>query len=384
MSWTVDENGRAVWVEDQNATLWDPRQSQIDQQQADAAEQARTPSNTGSIWGGPEIGSPEYNAAMNRAYNGDTTRNWNDYQADQLKQFFAGLNGGNQVNSGYGGPSPLQQMLDQINATYDRQRGLLDQNRMQAGTNITNQVNAYRSNVGNNMDLYQQGAQASQEAMARRIAEQIAAAQNRNSELERSAASMGQATGAINAQARGNLDTLRTSGDLQKALSERIGQIVANNGRMAMNAGDLVQQGAMGNLENNYMALRSSLDANREQQILAARQGASGGGGSGGGGGRSGKISAAEAKAMREQDMVDTAFSGGNTDAMLAALFSINPDYANYIVGTDAPEGIDQGDWIAAQVGQAIRPHVSQQVYQQTMLDRVLSELYAGGNRVRQ
>ena len=120
--------------------------------------------------------------------------------------------------------------------------------------------------------------------MAQRVADQLASVQARQAELAGASASMGQNTGALNAQAAGNQEALKASSSFQDALSSRMAQIVSNNQAATRNTGDLVKAGAVGTLENNFNQMLNALMAQKEQNIMSAQSS----GGSGGGGGGSG------------------------------------------------------------------------------------------------
>ena len=192
--------------------------------------------------------------------------------------FGDGADGGSS-RSGSGSGYNVQSMIDQINESFDRQQQALDAQRGAGSTGIQNAYNQFASNVGRDYADYTGAAQQSQAAMAQRVAQQIAEAQARQMELQRSSQSMGQDIGALTQQQAGNLAALQASSGFQQDLSQRLAQIIANNQRSVESGGELVRQGAMGNLETNYQALLGALQANREGQIMSARSGGGGGGG---------------------------------------------------------------------------------------------------------
>jgi len=187
--------------------------------------------------------------------------------------------GSNGSGSGYN----VQSMIDQINESFNRQQQSLDAAKGAGATGIQNAYNQFASNIGRDYADYTGTAQQSQAAMAARVAQQIVDAQARQQQLQASAQSMGQDIGSLTQQQAGNLDALRTSSGFQQDLSQRMAQIVANNQRAMEGSGELVRQGASGNLEANYLALLGALQSGREQSIMSARSGGGGGGGGGGG-----------------------------------------------------------------------------------------------------
>lgn len=191
--------------------------------------------------------------------------------------------GSGSSDSGSGGSGyNIQAAINQINDSYNRQRQGLDEAKNLGSTNIQNAYNQFASNIGRNYADYTGATEQSQAAMAQRVAQQIADAQSRQSELQKSAQSVGQDIGALTQQQAGNLAALQSASSFQQDLGQRLAQIVANNQRSLQGSGELVRQGATGNLENNYQALLGALLANREQNIMSAQSAGSGGGGGGG------------------------------------------------------------------------------------------------------
>jgi len=202
-----------------------------------------------------------------------------DDEAAKRAAYVASLLGGSNDGGSSGSGYNVQAMINQINESFDRQQQALDAQRGAGSTNIQNAYNQFASNIGRNYADYTGAAQQSQAAMAQRVAQQIAEAQARQMELQGSSQSMGQDIGALTQQQAGNLAALQASSGFQQDLSQRLAQIIANNQRSVESGGELVRQGAMGNLETNYQALLGALQANREGQIMSARSGGGGGGG---------------------------------------------------------------------------------------------------------
>jgi hypothetical protein len=196
---------------------------------------------------------------------------------EEAAAFLASL--GDDGGSGSGSGYNVKAMIDQINQSFDRQQQGLDAARGSGASNIQNAYNQFASNIGRNYSDYTGATQQSQAAMTQRLAQQIADAETRQREMQGSAQSMGQDIGALTQQQAGNVDTLRASSGFQQDLSQRMAQIVANNQRSLEGSGELVRQGASGNLEANYLGLLGALQSGREQALMSAQSGGGGGGG---------------------------------------------------------------------------------------------------------
>lgn len=331
---------------------------------------------------GGYLNSPEYKKAMDRAYSTNSYYGGKGIaaaQADELDNFLKGLpkkpaDDGGAAAAAAARAAQIQAMVNAIEETYGRQRSSLDTNKATSMSGITSAYDTARGNIGRNQADYDTAAASSQAAMTQRMAEQLAQMQGRDAELQNSAQLMGQNIGALQSQSTGNMDAMKASSGLQEDLSRRMAEVVANNTRMAQNSGDLVKQGATGNLENQYNGLLNALMSQREQDLLNARTGGdiSGGGGGGGGGGRSGsdKLSAAEIKAMLEGDMIDSAWGTGDANTMMAALYATNPDYAAYLSGQEAPEGQNQEDWMGNLISTGLQGRVSPDAMRQSVYDQ--------------
>lgn len=190
---------------------------------------------------------------------------------------------GSSGDGGYSAAAALRTMLQQIDDSYNRQRGALDQNKATSQTALNAAMDRFRQQIGTNYADYMGQAEATQRAIAQRIAEQQATSAQRSADLQNSTASIGGANGAaIQAQAQGLMDALRASQGFQQDFSSRLGQVAANSQRQYENSGELVRQGATGTLENNYNAMLNMLLANMEQQKAQAQQSAYSGSGGGG------------------------------------------------------------------------------------------------------
>lgn len=222
--------------------------------------------------------------------------------------------------------SAIAAMLGSIEDSYLRQIDGLGRNKAAAASGINSAYDTFKANSGRNYADYQNASTQSQQAMAQRVADQLAAVQARQGELANAAALMGQNASAIQAQGAGNVDTLKATQAIQDALGARLAQIVANNQRATDNTADLVKAGAVGTLENNYNSMLNALQAQREQSIAEALTAASGGG-RGGGGSSSG---------------------GGLKDQKLALeIAKLQKDLAGPQSWNDVLRGMDSGDLFA-------------------------------------
>ena len=192
--------------------------------------------------------------------------------------FNNGDNGGGASAAAY-----VQSLINGINESFDRQRGALDTNKASSAAGIQKNFDTFKQGVANNQALYQQGSQAIQAEITRRMAESAARNTETGGQVAAAVGGIGGSASAASAQAAANQASLAASQGYQQDLGNRLDQIVGANQRSVENSGELVRQGASGNLETNYNAMLNALLANREQSILQAQQAGSGGGGGGGG-----------------------------------------------------------------------------------------------------
>jgi hypothetical protein len=204
----------------------------------------------------------------------------------------------------YGGESPgvnVQALLDSINSSYQRQLDSLNAERGRSSQGIQGAYDLFNTNIGRNYADYQGAAQAAQAGMAQRLAQQVAETTDRQRQLQESAASVGQDYSSLQALQQGNLGALQASGGFQQDLNQRLAQIVANNQRSLQGSGDLIRQGAVGNLESNYSSMLNALNSSREQQTMEAQSAARS---SGGGRAMTYAEALKEAKAIRELEQL--------------------------------------------------------------------------------
>lgn len=233
----------------------------------------------------------QVNAQGNKAAKG-----MSDYDADRAnKQAF--LN--SLVDDDDGGASQrasqaayLQSLLESIDQSYNIQRGALDTNKTTSTANIQKNADSFKQGLASNQALYQQGSQAIQAEITRRMAESAARNTETGNQVAAAVGGIGGSASAASAQAAANAASLASSQGYQQDLANRMDQVMAANQQSAANSGELVRQGASGNLETNYNAMLNALLMNREQNMMQARTGAMSA--SSGGGGSSKKMTNAE------------------------------------------------------------------------------------------
>ena len=243
-------------------------------------------------------------------------------------------------NNGDNAAAYLQSLIDGINESYDRQRGAVDANKMSAAANIQKNADSFKQGLANNQALYQQGSQAIQAEITRRMVESAARNAETGAQVAAAVGGIGGSASAASAQAAANQASLDASRGYQQDLASRLDQIVAANQRAAENSGELVRQGASGNLETNYNAMINALLANREQNIFQARQGGSSGGGGGGGGT---DYSKAYKQAVDRQKL-DWFLNDETPDAMAVANMLIRNGGSDAVVGLDYLRSLNQNN----------------------------------------
>lgn len=207
----------------------------------------------------------------------------------QVKDILGGDDGGGGSGGGGSNAAMIRAMVNSIEEGFNRQRGALDTNKATSTANIQKNADSFKQGLANNQALYQQGSAAIQAEITRRMAESAARNAETSGQVASAVGGIGGSASAAAAQAAANQASLASSQGYQQDLASRLDQIVGANQRSAENSGELVRQGASGNLETNYNAMLNALLAQREQGLLQAQMGgmSSGGGGGGGGGGSS-------------------------------------------------------------------------------------------------
>jgi hypothetical protein len=222
---------------------------------------------------------------LKRVGNGNMpyTKNWD---GRQLKSGFEDprINPDDFANGGDSGASAaayVQSLINGINESFERQRGALDSNKANSAAGIQKNFDTFKQGLANNQALYQQGSAAIQAEITRRMAESAARNAETSGQVAAAVGGIGGSASAGMAQAAANQASLAASQGYQQDLASRMDQIMGANQRSAENSGELVRQGASGNLENGYNAILNALMAQREQGLLQAQQAKSSGGGGG-------------------------------------------------------------------------------------------------------
>lgn len=297
---------------------------------------------------------------------------------EDLRRFLAGLDGqnNNNYNAAAAAAAAKRAMIDAINQSYDTRRGGLDQQNTQAGANLQNILGSFRTGVQNNQASYMQGSESIQNAMTERAAQAQAEASMRTREIEGMLAGQGGNASAITAQGLANQSVANQSGQAQKDLSQRFDQISQFNQKNVLNSGDLVQQGAAGQLQNQYTDLINALELSRQQEIYNAENPQPKDSGRG-----SDRSTAADRKADREQQIVDSAYS--NRGDLMGALYLVNKEYAMSLDGKEYDESAwrnagynSEGEFKDAIARNHLRDYVSQEAYDKAKFEDRMDALY--------
>lgn len=202
--------------------------------------------------------------------------------AEQAKMdFLASLFGG--TGSGSAGPSAaqIQAAIDKINEDYNRQLGSLVARRDQGANSIAAALGDFRSATAGNNNLYNMASQQISDGIAARLAQALADAQSSQQAGARQADALGWNGAAIQANAANNTQALTNSIRYQQDLADRYRQVQANSQNQTANAGELVNQGAVGRLAGGYQDAVNALEQSRSDAVYSARNPAGGGGGGG-------------------------------------------------------------------------------------------------------
>jgi hypothetical protein len=233
------------------------------------------------IWSQVNAAGNEYRGAGDKAEADQANK------LDWLKNYLDGGNDGGDGGAGARQAAYIKSLMSSIDESYNRQRGAVDANKVSAAANIQKNADSFKQGLAGNQALYQQGSAAIQAEITRRMAESAARNTESSNQVAAAVGGIGGSASAASAQAAANQASLASSQGYQQDLASRMDQIVAANQRSAENSGELVRQGASGNLENNYNAMINALLAQREQSMMQAQMGGMSSGGGGGGGSKS-------------------------------------------------------------------------------------------------
>lgn len=286
----------------------------------------------------------QVNAAGNEYADG--IAGYESDRADRLKRVKNILDGGATTGgSGASQAAMIQSLVKSIEEGFNRQRGALDTNKVSAAANIQKNADSFKQGLANNQALYQQGSAAIQAEITRRMAESAARNAETGGQVAAAVGGIGGSGSAGSAQAAANQASLAASQGYQQDLASRMDQIVAANQRAAENSGELVRQGASGNLETNYNAMLNAMLAQREQNLIQAQMGGMSSGGGGGGSSKPKTLADAKKEIDAESDLEDwvegsvwnTYFGprattqGQAMGAQFLAMMQDNPDLAAQI-----------------------------------------------------
>jgi hypothetical protein len=193
--------------------------------------------------------------------------------------------GGSGASGGDGGAAAaaaLQATINKINEDYDRQLGALNMGKATATTDIGNSYGNVKGALAANDAVYQQSASSLNNAIVQRAADTTATLNNQNASLQNSADKLGWNGAAIQANNQNNLNTVGNANNFQQDLQNRYQQVAASGNKNWNDSAALVNQGAMGNLTNNYNSAVGGLEQSKSDALYAANNPTSGGGGGGG------------------------------------------------------------------------------------------------------
>jgi hypothetical protein len=195
--------------------------------------------------------------------------------------------GGTTGTTGGGGgaaaAAALQATISKINEDYDRQLGALNMGKATATTDIGNAYGNVKGALAANDAVYQQSASSLNNAIVQRAADTTATLNNQNASLQNSADKLGWNGAAIQANNQNNLNTVGNANNFQQDLQNRYQQVSASGNKNWNDSAALVNQGAMGNLTNNYNSAIGGLEQSKSDALFSARNQTTGGGGGGGG-----------------------------------------------------------------------------------------------------
>jgi len=233
----------------------------------------------------------------------------------------------------------LQEAIDKINEDYGRQVVMLGQRRDQGAQSIANALQGFRTSTAANNELYSSAATQISDAIAARLAQSMAEAQSNQQESARRADQLGWNGAAIQANAANNTTALQNSIRYQQDLADRYRQVQTASQNQTANAGELMNQGALGRLATEYQGALGAADQARSDAMYSARTQGAGGGGGGGGGGMS--VSQQMRDTNAALDLWDRMSGSSSIDPQMAYLykmfeadpngFAANPGYQQYL-----------------------------------------------------
>jgi hypothetical protein len=172
-------------------------------------------------------------------------------------------------NSGGGGggggsssmDSLIKAAIDKINEDHARQVAAIGLNRDQGLQGIANAFSTFQQGTGANNAQYNTASDSINRAIADRLAQAMAQQQSASTAQANQASQLGWNGAAIQANAENNNNALQNALRYQQDLADRYRQVQSNSQGATANAGQLMNQGAQGQLANNYNSAVNSADA---------------------------------------------------------------------------------------------------------------------------
>lgn len=233
----------------------------------------------------------------------------------------------------------LQEAIDKINEDYGRQVAMLGQRRDQGAQSIANALQGFRTSTAANNDLYSSAATQISDGIAARLAQSMAEAQSNQQESARRADQLGWNGAAIQANAANNTTALQNSIRYQQDLADRYRQVQTASQNQTANAGELMNQGALGRLATEYQGALGAADQARSDAMYSVRTQGAGGGGGGGGSSNGQRIKDTNA-ALDLWDRVSGSNDIDPMSAILAKMIEVNgqdvvnnPAWTQYLPG---------------------------------------------------
>jgi hypothetical protein len=214
------------------------------------------------------------------------TQTNNDSQSAQnaLFQYLMSLQngGGGGGSSAAAQQAAIQAAVDKINEDHARQIAAIGLNRDQGLQGIANALSTFQQGTGANNAQYNTASDSINRAIADRLAQAMAQQQSASTAQANQASQLGWNGAAIQANAENNNNALQNALRYQQDLSDRYRQVQSNSQGATANAGQLMNQGAQGQLANNYNSALNSADAAASDATYRAQHPTSSGGGGGG------------------------------------------------------------------------------------------------------
>lgn len=232
----------------------------------------------GNIQNWAKTADPSYGFAL-------TKENFPKSAADYLASL--GQPSGSSSNVGSGGgysmAAIIQAAIDKINEDHARQVAAIGVNRDQGAASIANAFSTFQQGSAANDAQYNTASDSINRAIADRLAQALAQQKTSSDASAQQASQLGWNGAAIQANADNNNTALQNVLRYQQDLADRYRQVQSNSQGQNANAGALMNQGAQGQLANNYNSAINAADAAASDARYKAQQPTVVGGGGGGG-----------------------------------------------------------------------------------------------------